>query len=145
MLLVRSLLLCALVSLCVSRQGWENIHPAATCEEQTRALQGLLARNIPHDFLPYFVLSVVDTCQEDTALTYVKIVSRQVEEGRREIVITGSDGVSTAFGLNYYLKYHTMSQITWTEHRLALNHPLPQADLSIRSLDKFRLGLALPL
>ena len=101
----------------------------------------MLARNIPENFQTYFKLSVAEDCHLDNveqSMGYVNIVSKPVKNGRNEIVIIGNSGVSAAFGLNHYLKYFTNSQITWNEQRMSLGHPLPEADLVITSLDKFR-------
>ena len=127
-----------LFSCTLSRQGWENIQPAASCEDQTRALQKLLARNIPQDFQAYFKLRVAEDCQSVSSQQssgYVNIVSKPLGNGE-------NFGVSTAFGLNHYLKYFTNSQITWDERRFELEHPLPEADLVLMSLDKFRYKLS---
>ena len=141
-LLIQTLLVQTLVVSClaVARQGWENIQPAASCQHQTEALQGLLARNIPEKFRTYFELNVAEDCHQNTEQPYgsVHIVSRPWANGTNKIVIIGNSGVSVAFGLNHYLKYFTNSQITWNERRMSLEHPLPTADLAITSLDKFR-------
>ena len=142
---IRGLALLTLFSCALSRQGWENIQPAASCEDQTQALQGLLARNIPQHFQAYFKLRVADDCHSGSfqpSSGYVHIVSKPLGNGENEVVITGDSGVSTAFGLNHYLKYFTNSQITWDERRVMLEHPLPEADLVITSLDKFRYNLS---
>ena len=138
MCLARALLLLAVLSLSRAKPGWENIQPSATCAEQTEALQGLLVRNIPDSFSHYFKLSVAENCKDEDSQQYVNIISNPVQNGENEIVIIGNSGVSVAFGLNHYLKYFTNSQITWNERRMSLKHPLPEADLLLTSLDKFR-------
>eukprot|EP00092_Neocalanus_flemingeri_P012787 GFUD01013779.1.p1 GENE.GFUD01013779.1~~GFUD01013779.1.p1 ORF type:complete len:763 (+),score=138.05 GFUD01013779.1:22-2289(+) len=140
-LLLQTLL--AMPGLAMARQSWENIQPVESCQQQTEALQGLLARNIPEQFWAYFELSVAEDCHSNIEKPYgsVRIVSRPLEFGNNKIVIIGNSGVSAAFGLNHYLKYFANSQITWNERRFSLEHPLPAVDLAITSLDKFRYYL----
>ena len=123
-----------------AKQGWEKIQPAALCQEQTIALQGLLKRNIPQEFWFYFDLSVSEDCQVYSPSHYgsVHISSKRLTNGTNQILIIGNSGISVAFGLNHYLKYSANSQITWTERRVVLEHPLPEVDQKIISLDKFR-------
>ena len=95
-----------LISFILAKQGWENIQPAASCQDQTKALQGLLKRNIPQEFWFYFDLSVSEDCQLNSPKLYgsVNIISRPFTNGTNQIIINGNSGVSVAFGLNHYLK-----------------------------------------
>jgi len=121
-----------------SKKGFETIRPQVSCCKQTEAVHNLMQRNIPKEFHPYFVLEVVEDCDAYIENHFMRIQSHALETGLTIIEISGNSGVSVAYGLNYYLKYFTNSQITWDERRYSMNHPLQEVDLIIQSLDQFR-------
>lgn len=106
----------------------------------------------------FFALSVVAvaaaTPQEQAALALINRVvpgnaSRFVcefipaEEGRDvfeiesrdgKIVLRGNDGVSIGSALNWYLKYHCLSDVSWCGDQVNLADPLPRVDTKVRKV-----------
>ena len=76
--------------------------------DRIEALDGLLERQFP-EVKDRFIFKI-----EESTETYFEISSTGTDPLLTNITIKGSDVLSLASGLGYYLRYHALSQISWT-------------------------------
>ncbi len=85
---------------------------------QKEAVEGLIKRTVP-EISHSFIVEILDTKDRD----YFEIESKG-----DKIILRGTNGVSVASALNYYLKNYANCQITW--HSVNLNYPKPLPKVS---------------
>ncbi|KAF5300022.1 hypothetical protein FQR65_LT09279 [Abscondita terminalis] len=54
------------------------------------------------------------------------------------VLVTGTTGVCAATGINHYLKYYCLGQVSWQTSNLNIPEELPNVNVTVASHDRFR-------
>ncbi|MBR4496241.1 MAG: alpha-N-acetylglucosaminidase C-terminal domain-containing protein, partial [Acholeplasmatales bacterium] len=97
-------------------------------------LKGLLERQFPE------IIDRFEFIIEESDEAYFEISTTGTDPLETKITIKGNDKLSISSGLGYYLRYHVLSQISWTGDSLknVKNKKLPPLNEPIRKTSKLK-------
>lgn len=93
------------------------------------AAYGLIKRILPND-VQHFRIEVIPKIKDKDVF--------EIESRDGYIILKGSDGVSVASALNYYLKKFAHCQISWNGNNLNIPHPLPIVPGKIQKISPYK-------
>ncbi len=93
------------------------------------AAYGLIKRILPND-VQHFRIEVIPKIKDKDVF--------EIESRDGYIILKGSDGVSIASALNYYLKKFAHCQISWNGNNLNIPHPLPIVPGKIQKISPYK-------
>ncbi|XP_067002002.2 alpha-N-acetylglucosaminidase isoform X3 [Anabrus simplex] len=110
-----------------------HLKSRAVPEVQALAAEGVIKRLLQNDSSLFHVIIDPDIGPEGREAFQVTKVS-----GNDTVTIIGSSGVAACWGFHHYLKHYCNCHVSWDSDQLTLPNPLPNVDISVTSVDRFR-------
>ena len=141
------LILLILVPWLNADQKWEKIQSTTPLNIQEQEAYSLVQRLIPDHYKlfninvrgPNFSPKNTDQVVLMTESSSSNEVERKFNPTHTKILtVTANTGPAAVWGINHYLKYFCNSHVSWDTTRIRIPSPLPDVNLTLTSLGKFR-------
>jgi len=128
-------------------QKWERIQTATPLQTQAEEASNLLKRILPnhHQFFKIIIAGAEFAPKNKDQVLLVSKPSSTVvpagllkEEDATILEVTANTGVAAIWGVNHYLKYFCNTHISWDTTRIEIPSPLPEVNLTLTTVEKFR-------
>lgn len=121
---------CQFFTLLIVFSSFTQIFAPSEHQARENAVKALISRLIGEEISTLFNVTISNSTQHKDVVTLLK---------KDDLIhIAASSGVAAAYGFHHYLKYYCKCHISWDSDQLQMPLILPEVNLKLKSMDKFR-------